>query len=217
MPWANTENFMNLNEKGEPQPNVENEEEAKLQEKSKRSKEDIRNIFIKDYGFEEDDSRLDNLVERELAHSKIVSKLIGQKVHWREKAGTEKKEPIAGNEPDNDIRKIERQKAVDKVLTDISKKFSDLDTTKVYEKIKEVYKEKGDETLRGDFEKKLWQSFWMSHPEKYKENMRKKLSEEADDYSDNRATTKPAQAKKQTERKFFVKQTSPQDWFKKKS
>jgi hypothetical protein len=206
------------NENAEQQANVEKittEEETLLQEKAKRSRDDVKKVFMETYGFEEDDTRLEKLVDRELAHSKVVSKLIGQKIHWREKAGSEKKE-IAGNEPANDIRTIERQKAVDKVLTDISKKFSDLDTTQVYEKIKEVYKEKGDETLRGDFEKKLWQSFWLSHPDKYKENMREKLSKEAD-YSDNRATSKPLQTKKQTERKFFVKQTSPKDWFAKKS
>lgn len=211
-----------LEKKSEPQAKVEkitSEEETKLQEKSKRTADDIKKVFIETYGFEENDPKLAKLVERELAHSKVVSKLIGQKVHWREKAEKqpEKKENvIVDNEDKKDIRSIERSKAVEKVLSKIASKFNDLDTKEVFEKIKEVYKEKGDETLRGDFEKKLWQSFWVAYPDKYKESVKEKVIKEKDDYSGDRINSKQPVKPKTTERKFFVKSTPVKDWFTKK-
>lgn len=213
-------------ENAEPQANVEkmtNEEEIRLQEKSKRTAEDIKKVFIETYGFAEDDEKLAKLVERELAHSKVVSKLIGQKIHWREKAGSgdgEKKEDksLVVDENKNDIRSIERKKATERVLSKISDKFKDIDAESAFNKIKEVYREKEDDTLRGDFEKRLWQAFWLAYPDKYKENIREKAKKEETEHTADRSHSKlSGQKQKQVERKFFVKQTPVSDWFKKKS
>jgi len=205
---------------GQPQPNVEkmsSEEEIKLQEKSKRTAEDVKKLFMETYGFEENDPKLEKLVERELAHSKVVSKLIGQKIHYREKANKLDKEEvrIVDEEDETDIRSIERTKAVNKVIAKISEKYEDLESSDVLEKIKEVYKEKGDETLRGDFEKKLWQAFWVAYPDKYKENVREKAAQE-DDIPEIRKVSTIRPKNKPLERKFFKKQGSPKDWFIKK-
>lgn len=205
---------------GQPQPKVEkmsSEEETKLQEKSKRTAEDVKKLFMETYGFEENDPKLEKLVERELAHSKVVSKLIGQKIHYREKANKTDKEEvrIVDEEDETDIRSIERTKAVNKVIAKISEKYEDLDSSEVLEKIKEVYKEKGDETLRGDFEKKLWQSFWVAYPDKYKENVREKAAQE-DNIPEIKKMSTVKTKPKTFERKFFKKQGSPKDWFIKK-
>jgi hypothetical protein len=198
------------------------QEEAKLQEKVKRTREDIKQVFIKAYKFESDDERLDALVEREMAHGKVVSKLIGQKIHWRSKAGggnsaipEEKKETPSGDI--EAFRALERKKATERALSKIVEKHKDLGDIKVvYDKIKEEYHEKGDETLRGDFEKRIWSAFFKAYPDKYEDKIRaderKRLLEDNIDISS--ISSKANGEKHETKKKIFVKQTPVQDWYK---
>lgn len=61
--------------------------------KTDRTPEEVRKVLVEHYKFEEDDERLDDLVERELSKNKELSTAIRQKRDWRNKAGDlEKKE-----------------------------------------------------------------------------------------------------------------------------
>lgn len=211
-----------LDKNGMPLPNVEKmstEEENSIQTKTKRTADDIKKVFIDNYGFEEDDPKLAKMVEREVAHSKIVSKLIGQKIKLRNEVNNEQKPSsiIESKESDdkNDIRSIEREKAVNKVLSQITSKYEGFESGTVLAKLKSVYREAGDETLRGDFEKKLWQAFWVAYPDKYEEKIREKAAQE-DEPDLKRVSQKSYSKPKSTQRKFFVKNNSPKDWFIKK-
>ena len=206
-------------------------EEQVLEKKIKRSREDIERVFIEHYGVEKGSEALKKLVDRELAHGKIVSTLIGQKIHFREKAekalqGEEKK----GDDPENkelettpdglkDLRETERKKAVERVLSKIIEKHDDLkDPKEVYEKIQPHYHEAGDENLRGDFEKRLWKAFYDAYPDKYDEKIRaderKRLLE--GDIDIDGATTAPKGEKRDKKKhKFLTKSEHPTDWYKK--
>jgi hypothetical protein len=201
------------------------QEEEQLSEKVKRTREDIKNIFVKTYNFDPEDERLPGLIDREMAHGKVVSKLIGQKVHWRDKATGEKKPEekkdgeITPSKEIEAFRTLERKKATEKVLSKIAEKHNDLgDIKAVYDKIKEEYHEKGDETLRGDFEKRIWGAFYKAYPDKYEDKIRaderKRLLEDNIDVGS--ITSKANGEKHETKKKIFVKKTPITDWYKPK-
>lgn len=207
------------------------QEEEQLQKKVGRTPEQIKELFTKNYIEKHDldatDERVvalvNDLAEREVAHSKTVSKLIRQKVDWRTKAEEKKEVKPQENKPTNDLvglQEIERKKAAEAVLSKIAQKHKDLgDVQGIYEKMKEEYHEKGDETLRGDFEKRFWDSFYRAYPKKYedkiREEERKRISE--DNKEPGRTSTHlKGDDKNENKRKFFIKPEPVQDWFKPK-
>jgi hypothetical protein len=199
------------------------QEDESLQKKAGRTAEDIKQVFINNYGFEEDDPRLDMLVEREMAHSKNVSKLIRQKINYRtlaegKKGDDPEKEEKKSSPALEEFRTIERKKATESFLSEVAKKHN-LDPQEVYEKIKGEYNESPEDVRREDFEKRLKKTFYLVYPDIYKnkvrEEERKKLLE--DDIDTTNVNSRiSGDHKKKKENKFFVKQDPVQDWFKPK-
>lgn len=72
-------------------PNEIQQEET-FKSKVERTPDEIRRIYVDEYGVPEDEEFLAKIVERECAKNKQLSTAIAQKIGWREKALSEKSE-----------------------------------------------------------------------------------------------------------------------------
>jgi len=212
--------------------------DTKLQKRTSRSKDDVKKLFKENYIKKnkldpEDDNvqaLVDDLADREIANSKRMSKVLKQKIGYRELAEknaekTKKKEgkKIEKEEEEEEetsfdkFRTIERNKALGSVITKIIKKHPDegLSFDAVYAKIREVYVDKETDTSREDFKERVNAAFRTAYPDLYKEEIkreeRKKLAE------DEGEETSPKNYKEKKE--DIHKRTRPvkkiTDWYKK--
>jgi len=196
--------------------------EEKITKRASRSREDIENLFVSQYGLEEGSDSLKKLVDREIASSKSLSKVLRQKISLREKLGgnTGGENPAEKKEEETSsferIRGAERKKAVEKFLNDLSKKHKDLNIEKAYESIKGKYKESGDETRREDFIGNLGEAFKLAYPERYEEEIRakerKRLLEDDNDIPLSSGGIK-GESKDVKKRGIFKGGTNIKDWY----
>jgi len=131
-----------------------------------------------------------DLTDRELSNSRNMSKVIGQKIKFRDAKG---KKPVAkedeeANDDEEDdendevkstglekFRNTERKKAINKIIPGIVKEFKDedLDFETVYNEIDEYYSEDDDDQRREDFELRLDKAFRAAYPKLYEERIKR--------------------------------------------
>lgn len=204
-----------------------NEDEKSIHSKAIRSKEDIEKIFIDNYGYTEGDPFLAKAVERELAHGKSMSKLIGQKIHYREKYNRDiKKDDKTDKTDDNDDKSITeedakefRTKAAQDFVDYLGEKFPKLPIKDVYEKVKGEYKDSGDEKSQEDFLNSLKTTFKKVYPNEnediIREDERKKVRKE-DKTPDFSNLNSPKEGEPVKAKSYFAKKDSIKDWYPKK-
>jgi len=193
-----------------PQEDVKDDdvkEESEQLKKTKRSKDDVKKIFKESYlkknGIDPKDpkviesgivdkldSLLDDLTDRELANSRNMSKVIGQKIKFREQVQGKKtqvqNEEDEEDEDDGDINDIqsfrdnERKKAINKFLPRVVKEFKDegLTVEGVYKKLDKFYAEEKTDTRREDFMENLENAFRAAYPDLAEERKKRKEAEE---------------------------------------
>ena len=200
-----------------------NEDEKTLHQKSIRTRDDIKKVFIDNYGYTEGDPFLEKAINREVAHGKSMSKLIGQKIRYRDKydrdiKGKENESGKVEKIADEDLQ-VMRKEASQDFIDFVGKDFPKLKINEVYEKVKEKYKETGEETNKEDFLASLKDTFNSVFPDEsekvIREDERKQVrkQDETPDFS-NLASPKSKEVIK--EKSFFAKQEPIGDWFGKK-
>ncbi len=202
-----------------------NDDEKGMHSKATRSREDIAKIGIDHYGYTEGDPFLDKFVDREMAHGKSMSKLIGQKVHHRnkyerdikkvKKTETEETETKLTDDKLQEMRKTASQSFVDY----LGDKFPKLNVTDVYNKVKESYKETGKETSDADFLDTLKGVFKDEYSNEFEDGIRKderkkvRKEDSVPDFSNLKA---PGKTEVNNEKSFFSKPKPVTDWYGKK-
>ena len=200
-----------------------NEDEKTLHQKSIRTRDDVKKVFIDNYGYTEGDPFLEKAINREVAHGKSMSKLIGQKIHYRDKydrdiKGKENESGKVEKIADEDLQ-VMRKEASQDFIDFVGKDFPKLKINEVYEKVKEKYKETGEETNKEDFLASLKDTFNSVFPDEsekvIREDERKQVrkQDKTPDFS-NLASPKSKEVIK--EKSFFAKQEPIGDWFGKK-
>jgi len=200
-----------------------NEDEKTLHQKSIRTRDDIKKVFIDNYGYTEGDPFLEKAINREVAHGKSMSKLIGQKIRYRDKydrdiKGKENESGKVEKIADEDLQ-VMRKEASQDFIDFVGKDFPKLKINEVYEKVKEKYKETGEETNKEDFLASLKDTFNSVFPDEsekvIREDERKQVrkQDKTPDFS-NLASPKSKEVIK--EKSFFAKQEPIGDWFGKK-
>jgi len=186
--------------------------EASQLKKTKRSREDVKSLFKKSYlekhgidlkdpkvvesGIDKKlDAVLDDLTDRELANSRNMSKVIGQKIKYRDNNQSKplvKKEKENENEDEdeegeiNDMKSFrdnERAKAIGKFLPKVVKEFKDekLDPREVYKKMDKYYAEENADTRREDFTKNLEAAFRAAYPDLHDERKEREKAKETEE------------------------------------
>ena len=221
-------------------------EEGAIVDKTKRSREDVKALFkenyLKEAGIDTDDAAykesgldkkldkvLDMLTERELSNSKNMSKVIGQKIKYRDLVGggsqksvPDKRETDTDTNEESTTRDVERKKGAAKFLTDVMKEFKEEGLTEgeVYEKIRAEYREADSDVTRADFYKRCDAAFNHAYPKLHEERIKRAERKDSaqDDVprpgggssGDDKKAPRSSKVPKHASRK------GPTDWFKKK-
>ena len=198
--------------------------------------------YIKKSGLDPKDEKVLSLVsdlaDRELSNSKRLGKTLKQKIGYREKFEIASKKTVVKKEEEEDeeeedddddeekktknegsgfekFRSIERDKATKVVINKIIKDHKDegLSFDDVYDKIREVYVEKDTDTSRSDFEKRIRLAYRNAFPALYEEDVKSKITKEANEEEDDDPKHKEFKEKKKDPARKN-RRSNIKDWYK---
>jgi len=226
-----------------PEINKDKEEEKVIVGKTRRSREDIERIFGESYlreaGIEpgkevtEDQAKklIGLLTDRELANSKNLSKVIGQKRGYRSKLEavllTGKRDDDTDDTDDDEKKNknedkaiaVARRRGAKEELKSILSEFKDegLDADEVYKNIRKHYSEDDEDITIEDFRKRVRTAFNQAYPKLHEESIisAKKRKEAEDEKFEGDKTGKSStgspKGRKTTGRRLGL--ANPKDWY----
>lgn len=207
-------------------------EDNKIQEKTKRTPEQIKEMFLENYTDEDGYLDVDKMVKREQATGKVVSTLIGQKNHFKKYDSRKDPKPKEGEDPKpktpeeadtqkeplEKIKAPKRKLAAEDFLTKFKKKYPDKNAKEVYDKMQEVYEEDGTEITEKDFTAKIGKAFQTAYPDlaenEIRVDERKKLKEKMPNLDIDSLSKTPIDGKKEKKTLIKSKSTPINDWYK---
>jgi len=202
----------------------ETEEEKKILAEAQEKKEQVKQMFIDNYDFEEDDPKLEVMVERELQERKTFSTLVGKNVALRKKMKKGEKIPANPQPPKEagaleKIKTPKRTKAAQVFIGQLQKKYPDRDVKEMYSKVQEHYKEDGSELTEEDFSSAIREAFSKAFPDLVEEEIRQderiKISEQLPELDFSGLSSKDKLENK-PKKSFRLKSVPIQDWYKPK-
>ena len=194
------------------------DEDKVFHTKAGRTRDDVKELFVKEYGFIEGDPYLDKIVDRELSHGKVVSKLIRQKIGYRDKISTDTSHVEDNDSVTEGDKQSFRKEAAQEFVGYIQKEFPNLDAKEVYSTVREKYQESGKELKKEDFLGTLKEIFKKSYAEDFETKVRAdernkvRKEDKVPDFSEITSSGKGAGEGEQP-KKFFSKSSGPKDWY----